>query len=66
MNKVLTIVFGILSIGSIMEALRVTTSQAKDVVANRGEAMLLSYSIAAIFIYLTIRFRRKSSKKPGL
>ncbi|TDW99746.1 hypothetical protein [Dinghuibacter silviterrae] len=66
MNKALAIIFGIVSIGAIKEALRITFSSASDIAPNRIGLIVISYTLTILFIFLTVRFWRKASKKPGL
>jgi len=64
--KALAILFAVFSFGSIQETFRIFTSSDTDIVENRTFLMPMSVAITGLFIFLAIKFWRKSSKQQGL
>lgn len=64
--KGLAILFTILSFGAIQETLRIFTSSNSDIADNRSSLIPMVVIMSGLFIFLAIRFWRKSSKQKGL
>lgn len=64
--KGLAILFLLLSFGAIKETLRILTSSDADIANNRNSLTPMAVIMTALFIFLAIRFWRKSSKHQGL
>ena len=64
--KGLAILFMILSFGAIQETLRIFTSSNSDIADNRSSLIPMVVIMSGLFIFLAIRFWRKSSKQKGL
>lgn len=61
--KVYAIVMSLIAFGSLKELLRILTSDAPDIAENRTELIPLAILIAGVFVFLAIRFWRKSSNR---
>jgi hypothetical protein len=64
--KVLAILFSLSSFGILRETVRIFTSTDADIADNRTFLIPMSVIITGLFIFLAIRFWRKSSKQQGL
>lgn len=58
--KAIAIFFVILTFGALQETYRVFTSSAPDIAENRTWLMQVGIIIPCVFLYLAIRFWRKS------
>jgi hypothetical protein len=58
--KALAIVFALLSFGGIQESFRIFTSSAPDIAENRTWLMPMGIILPCVFLYLTVRYWRKS------
>ena len=59
--KPLALIFTVLAIGSTAETSRIITSAAPDIAKSRAELSLMAIIITALFVFLAIRFWRKSA-----
>ena len=62
-QKILAVLFTILSFTSIKEVLRVFTSSDSDIIENKSWLFPLSIFIPILFIFLAILFWKKASKQ---
>lgn len=61
--KSLAIILGIVSIGSLQESYRVFTSNAPDIVENRGSLMVVALVWPCLSLFLAIVCWRKAAKQ---
>lgn len=61
--KGLAILFSLLSFGAIKETFRIFTSSDADIADNRTSLMPMGVIMTGLFIFLAIRFWRKSSQQ---
>ena len=61
--KALAILFSLLSFGAIREAFRIFTSADSDIADNRTSLIPIATIITGLFVFLAIRFWRKSSNQ---
>lgn len=59
--KIYAIVMSFLTFGALKETFRVFTSNDKDIVDNRMSVIPIAVSMSVVFLFLSIRFWRKSS-----
>lgn len=64
--KGFAILFCVLSFGAIQETIRIFTSSDADIADNRTSLIPMAVIITGLFIFLAVRFWRKSSKQQGL
>ena len=64
--KGLAILFSLISFGAIQETFRIFTSSDADIADNRTFLMPMGVIMTGLFIFLAIKFWRKSSKQTGL
>ena len=64
--KGLAILFSILSFGAIKETFRIFTSSDADIADNRKSLIPMAVILTGLFIFLAIRFWRKSSDQQRL
>lgn len=62
-QKILAILFSILSLGAIKEASRVFTSSDSDIIENKSWLFPFSIFVPVLFILLAILFWKKASKQ---
>lgn len=62
-QKILAVLFSILSFGAIKEASRVFTSSDPDIIENKNWLFPLSIFVPVLFIFLAILFWKKSAKQ---
>lgn len=62
-NKVLAILFAVLSLGALNEFIRICTSDAPDIAANRSAIMVTGGVMLAAFVFLAIFFYRKAFRR---
>jgi len=62
-NKILAIVFSVLSFGSLQETFRIFSSTDLDIGKTRSELIPLAVIMSGIFIFFAIRFWLKSGDK---
>lgn len=60
-QKILAILFSILSFGAIKETTRIFTSSDADIVENRSWLIPMTIFLLGLFVYLAIMFWKKSS-----
>lgn len=60
--KIYAIIMGFLTFGALKETFRILTSNAPDIAGNRTELVIMAIPVSFIFLALTIRFWKKSSK----
>ncbi len=64
--KGLAILFSLLSFGAIQETFRIFASSDSDIADNRSSLIPMGVIMTGLFVFLAIRFWRKSSKQQGL
>lgn len=62
-NKVLAILFAVLTFGALQEAFRIFTSSAPDIAGNRSELIPVAVIITGVFAWLALLFWKKSLRK---
>ena len=62
-QKILAVLFTILSFTSIKEAMRVFASSDVDIIQNKRELFLFGIFVTILFMFLAIWFWKKASKK---
>jgi len=60
--KVLTFIFGLMSLGGMSESYRIMTSSAPDIAPQRTYLTIMSLGMLALFLFLTRYFWRKAKK----
>ena len=64
--KGLAILFSLLSFGAIKETFRIFNSSDRDIADNRNSLIPMAIILTGLFIFLAIRFWRKSSNQERL
>lgn len=62
-QKILAVLFSILSFGALKEASRVFTSSDSDIIENKSWLFPFSIFVPVLFIFFAILFWRKASKQ---
>lgn len=62
-QKILAVLFAILSFTSIKEAIRLLGSYDADIIENRKELLLINIFVTILFMFLAIWFWRKDPKR---
>lgn len=60
--KIFAVIFGLISLGSLNETFRVMTSVEPDIANNRASILPIAIILTFAFVYLTIRFWKKSKQ----
>lgn len=61
--KALSILFFVLTLGAVSEAMRIFNSTDEDIANDRTFLSIMAIVITGIFVFLAVMFWRKSAKK---